>query len=82
MTTFRSPCVIEAMLRSSCLRGTVTECTVSAVKPSASANAADSPGDRKLHGEFRLARGDIAPGHGLVLKSVHDLVDLVLDSHD
>ena len=82
MATFSSPRVIEATLRSSCFRGTVIERTVSAVKPNAKSSAPIPADYRELHGEFRLASGRIAPSKGLLLDSVHDLVEVVVDSHD
>ena len=43
IATSSSPRVIDAMLRSSCFKGTVIERTVSAVKPNASASAPIPP---------------------------------------
>ena len=52
------------------------------MKPNASASAPIPAGDRQLDGEFGVARGRIAPRQGLLLDSLHDLVEVVINSHD
>ena len=68
MATFSSPCVMEAMLAIQLLQwngdrvhGQCSEAQCERQRP----NSAD---DRKLDGEFRLARGDISPSQGLLLE--------------
>ena len=79
IATSRSPAVIEAMLRSNRPKGTVTERTVRAVRPSAIANAMSPPiiESRTASSAWRVeaSRRANAP----LLDLLNDLVEAVVD---